>query len=180
MKAPRQRSPRRLPRRGQPPRSGPVDVARHIIDTNFQPSSLSHVASDDVASNICQAHPPLCHRRAFVYIRFASYMASYDVSSNTSQAHRPPVIDTHCSTLVCRVEQHPVTWRAMSTRPYSEARHANAMRAAETEAPLGADTLGTRTDKLDPDNPDVYSLECALCSEVGARQMMLATSSGAI
>jgi len=68
-------------------------------------------------------------------------------------------------------------WRAIPGRRYSEAQHANAMRAAEATKPPGADSPVTGTDNLDPDNPDVYALECALCSEVGPRQMLLATSS---
>ena len=73
-----------------------------------------------------------------------------------------------------------MTGRAISIRPYYEAQHANAMRAAGAAKPPGADTPGARTDNLDPDHPDVYALECALCSEVGARQILLATSSDAV
>jgi len=34
---------------------GPADIARHVIDTHFEPRFLCQIASYDVASNICQA-----------------------------------------------------------------------------------------------------------------------------
>jgi len=40
-------------------------VARHVIDTILNHGFLSSLASHHVASNICQAYCPPCHRHAF-------------------------------------------------------------------------------------------------------------------
>ena len=62
---------------------------RDIQHKFAEPSILGHIASSDVASNICQDYCPSLHPTQVLNPRFLSHMASYDVASNICQAHCP-------------------------------------------------------------------------------------------